>query len=397
MQTVLLYGATGYSGRMLAAEAASNGMSDRDPYSGCRMILAGRDADALRKLGREHGMEARVFGLDDRDDIAESLDGIDVVLNAAGPFAFTAETLAKAALQARCHYVDINGEVDVYRKLDDLIRFASQRGLTMVASAGHMAAASDSLLDAVLGGWTYNGKLRQHEELGAIRIALSRIAGFSRGSAETVTRSLREQVAVFRRVKRKDRNGQPYSEMVLWHEPVGKLERTFDFGANGDERKNEHQRIASAANLVDTLTARHTVERYYVTAHSIESYMEAGSVARFANQVGAIVAPLTTCKLLRAAARTPIGLFPVGPTAEELTEEKHAVVLEIEDRFRQRRAFRLETPNVYQLTAQLAVAVAQQVALKPGVGGWRTPAEYLRPLDSSKNAAWRGCHIAAAD
>ena len=362
------------------------------------MILAGRDGDALRKVGREHGMEARVFGLDDRDDIADGLDGVDVVLNAAGPFAWTAETLAKAALQARCHYVDINGEVDVYRRLDDLIRAASQRGLTMVASAGHMAAASDSLLDAVLGRLMDRGIIGQHEELGAVRIALSRIAAYSRGSAETVTRSLREQVAVYRRVKRKERDGQSYNAMVLWHEPVGKLERTFDFGANGAARKIEPRRIASAANLVDTLTARHTIERYEVTAHSIESYMEAGSVARFANQVGAIVAPLTTCKIVRAAARTPLALFPAGPTAEELASETHAVVLEIEDRFRQRlAAFRLETPNVYTLTAQLAVAVAQEVALKPKSGGWRTPAEYLRPFGSSKNEAWRGCRITAAD
>jgi len=58
-------------------------------------------------------MDYRVFGLDDSGEVVQRLAGVDVVLNAAGPFAFTAERLAGAAIRARCHYVDINGEIDV--------------------------------------------------------------------------------------------------------------------------------------------------------------------------------------------------------------------------------------------------------------------------------------------
>src|SRR6185295_9007995 len=103
---VLLYGATGYSGGLIATEGKERGMSTRD---GCnfQMILAARNGTEVRKVAEENRMEYRVFGLDDPGEVSRRLDDIDVVINAAGPFAFTAERLAKAALKAGCHYVDI--------------------------------------------------------------------------------------------------------------------------------------------------------------------------------------------------------------------------------------------------------------------------------------------------
>ena len=109
---VLLYGATGYSGRLIAAEGLLHRMAD-GPYF--RMILAARDHDNLSQVAKDNGMQCRCFGLDHPDEVLRQLEDleVDVVINAAGPFAWTAERLARAALAARCHYVDINGEVDV--------------------------------------------------------------------------------------------------------------------------------------------------------------------------------------------------------------------------------------------------------------------------------------------
>ena len=111
-RTILLYGATGFTGRLIAGEVEKQLIGTQ---ASDRMILAGRDGERLSRIAAQHRMRYRVFGLDDRDDIVHGLRDVDVVINAAGPFAFTAERLAKAALEADCHYVDINGEVDVYR------------------------------------------------------------------------------------------------------------------------------------------------------------------------------------------------------------------------------------------------------------------------------------------
>src|SRR5436305_6338450 len=116
---VMLYGATGFSGRRIAAHGKAV-MGPGKPYADCRIILAARDGAKLRKVADENGMEFRVFALDDQKKIRKRLHAIDVIINAAGPFAFTGESLTEAALRAGCHYVDINGELDVYCKLDDL-------------------------------------------------------------------------------------------------------------------------------------------------------------------------------------------------------------------------------------------------------------------------------------
>src|SRR4051812_17765939 len=98
--TILLYGATGYSGRLIAAEGQQTGMTTGPGMPGYRMVLAGRDGAALARLARDREMEYRVFGLEDRVDVTRRLNGVDVVINAAGPFALTAEPLARAALGA---------------------------------------------------------------------------------------------------------------------------------------------------------------------------------------------------------------------------------------------------------------------------------------------------------
>jgi hypothetical protein len=206
-------------------------------------------------------------------------------------------------------------------------------------------------------------------------MAMSRIETFSRGSAETVWRSLRPGVLVARR-GRSDFDPQT-DTLLLRHEPVGKLERTFNFGT----REQADRRIASAASLVDTLAARLTVLGRGKMVRTIESYVEAGLVRRMGYQLGALLAPLVAIPRVRAIAQQPVAWIPEGPTAFERECEPHVVLLEIEDAFRSIVVdWRWETPNVYQFTAQLVVGVAAQLHAGCGLKGWLTPSEVLRPL-----------------
>lgn len=375
---ILVYGATGYSGQLIAAEGKAAGMSSARPDGDFRMILAARDTAMLREVANRNAMSFRAFALDDVGDIKKHLDGIDVVINAAGPFAFTAEKLTKAALTVGCHYVDISGEVDVYRQLDDLARDAAQRKIAIVSGAGYTAGASDILLDLALQKLKNDGTIRETKgELGAVRIALSAIADFSRGSALTLARSMREQVIVVRKGPTADGKSE---RMVVWHEPVGKLERTFDFGCLSKKKDDEEDcspKIASAVNLIDTLTAQLRLLRHGMSANTIESYAQAGRARRMAYQVGRMMAALGTLPLLRALGRAQLSLLPGEPSEEELERWQNIVVLEIEDLYRTRVIdWRWQTPNVYQFTAQLAVAAARSIA--PGEKrGWVTPADAL--------------------
>lgn len=375
MTRLLLYGATGYSGRLLARELAR---PRPDGAPRCELILGGRDEGALRRLARDVGAGYVVFGLSDRRDVNLALRDMDVVLNAAGPFSETAERIAKVALDVGCNYVDIGGEPDVYRRLNDLIPLARNRGRVLAPCAGFWSAASNLLLGRALAQLGRN-------DLGAVRIAMSRVDTCSRGSVETLWRSMREEVLVARRTM--DERGRP--EMSLWHEPVGRLERRFDFRDPGEA--GARIGVGSAVSLVDTLAALALLRRRKTLADTVESYVEMDDAARILYQMSSWLAPVVAMPFVGTLVRQPAQLLARGPTKAERQRSPHLVVLEIDDRTGQPLArWRWKTPNIYQFTAQLAAEVAVRVGEgRPGPG-WATAAEVMDDMDPALAAAPAG-------
>ena len=85
--TILIYGATGYTGRLIAKAA-----SDR----GARPILAGRNLDKVKRVAEPLGLSARAFDLGDPERIDAAIKDVSVVLCAAGPFSATSRPVATA-------------------------------------------------------------------------------------------------------------------------------------------------------------------------------------------------------------------------------------------------------------------------------------------------------------
>lgn len=73
----MLYGAYGFTGRIILEEALRRGHQP---------IIAGRDTNRLQELAKRHGLSYRVVSLDDLPALSNSLGDIALVLNAAGPF-----------------------------------------------------------------------------------------------------------------------------------------------------------------------------------------------------------------------------------------------------------------------------------------------------------------------
>ena len=387
---VLLYGATGHSGEIIARKAV-------EKFTAGRVILAGRSAGPLRKLAGELGLAYRAFGLEDPAVVARSLAGVDLVVNAAGPFALTASALVKGCLETPCSYVDINGEIDVYMKLDDLARQATARNIALVCSAGHTAGASCLLLNRALVELAPHVPVGKdgRRRLGAVRIALSMLPEISRGSANTGLRLLREQVLTIRRGERVQRDGKKAPGLVKWHEPVGRLERVFNFGGlnRGERRPSGPRRLASAANLTDTLVALRLVERKGWDPERIESYLQMDDMTRVGYQAGAALAPFMVMPLVRAEAMLLArALTPEHPTSRPPEQQEQVVVLEIEGADRRPLIdWRLRVPSGYDFTATLVVALMARFAAiktfpKPSgvLPGWLTPTEILYPGDGGE-------------
>ncbi|KAI9712832.1 MAG: hypothetical protein M1820_001454 [Bogoriella megaspora] len=134
---VAVYGATGYTGRLIAAE-----LSKRNVHT----VLLGRNELAMSELPGEH--ETRVVSLDNLDALTDSLKDCDVVISCVTPFTQFGEPVLKAALAAGCHYVDISGEQNWIRKVHtEYGAKAVAAGLTLLP-----AATDDGIMGDLIAG-----------------------------------------------------------------------------------------------------------------------------------------------------------------------------------------------------------------------------------------------------
>jgi short subunit dehydrogenase-like uncharacterized protein len=106
---IAIYGATGYTGKLIAAELARDG---------AELILSGRNRAKLEELSAELGgsLRIQVATLDDPDSLRRLLEPCAVVIDCAGPFQLHGEPVLRAAVETGTHYLDTTGE-QAYIKL----------------------------------------------------------------------------------------------------------------------------------------------------------------------------------------------------------------------------------------------------------------------------------------
>lgn len=167
MSPLLIYGATGYTGRMAAERAKAQGLV---------FEIAGRNRHQLEALAAQLGVPYRVFDAD--GNAAASLSGISVLLNFAGPFAHTAEPLMRACIHAGVDYLDITAEINVYRLAERLGAEAFAQGVMLLPGVGWDVVPTDALALHVA---------RRVDQPRSLRIALQVPGSMSRGSAKSVS------------------------------------------------------------------------------------------------------------------------------------------------------------------------------------------------------------------
>ena len=135
--TIVLYGATGYTGRVVANELARRGLDQ---------VLSGRDDGKLSRLADEHKAPFRAAQLDDNAALRDLLDSASVVINCAGPFTLAGDALVRAAIATHTHYVDSTGEQPFIRMVFDRHDRGAQRaGVALVSGLGFDYAPGDCL------------------------------------------------------------------------------------------------------------------------------------------------------------------------------------------------------------------------------------------------------------
>ena len=102
---VLLYGANGYTGKLIARYAKEYNISP---------VLAGRNKEEISGLATALDLPYEIISLDDAAALKTVLATVAVVIHAAGPFRYTAKQMIEACIETGTHYIDINGDISVF-------------------------------------------------------------------------------------------------------------------------------------------------------------------------------------------------------------------------------------------------------------------------------------------
>src|SRR5437764_3426001 len=140
---IVLFGATGFAGKLTAGYLARHAPADT------RIALAGRSAERLERVKYELGDRGASWGVvvadaGDDDALAALARRTTVVATTVGPYAAHGMPLARACAEAGTHYADLTGEVLFMRRTaDELHDVAARTGARIVHACGFDSIPSD--------------------------------------------------------------------------------------------------------------------------------------------------------------------------------------------------------------------------------------------------------------
>lgn len=329
----MIYGANGYTGELIAREAARRGL---------KPVLAGRKRASVEGLARALGLEGCSFGLDDPELLFERLQGFHVVLNCAGPFSATALPMMRACLRARVHYLDINGEIDVFEQAQALDAKARAAEVVLCPGVGFDVIPTDCVAAAL---WT------ALPDATHLSLGFDSQSGLSPGTAKTSVEGLAQGAKV-------RRNGKIISV------PLAGNARRIDFG--------DGEKQAFTIPWGDVSTAFHTTG-----IPNIEVYMPASPQLVAIAKSTICMRPLLGVSWVQKLIKSCITGAIKGPSKESRDKMVSFVWGEAVNDRGQKKVARIRTANGYSLTIDGSLAVVDHLMRAVPTGGCYTPAKLV--------------------
>jgi short subunit dehydrogenase-like uncharacterized protein len=335
MSTFMIYGANGYTGRLIAREAARRGM---------KPLLAGRSREGVAPLAAELGFALRVFDLTDGAQIERNLDGVDLVLHCAGPFSQTAAPMLEACLARKVHYLDITGEIDVFELCHHAGARARQQGIVVLPGSGFDVVPTDCLAAQLK---------RRMPAATSLVLAFEAGGGPSPGTAKTSVEGL-------------GKGGRARINGQVTTVPLGWKSRQF-------VRDDGKSRSAMTIPWGDVYTA------YLSTGiPNIETYMVVPpkTIARMAWMRR--LQPLLRFGFVQDFMKQRIERATPGPSEQRRQDSGCYVWGEATDAGGTQVRLALTAPNGYDLTVTASLGIVERVrAQPPAGGGYFTPSQLM--------------------
>lgn len=326
----LIYGANGYTGELITRYAVDRGM---------KPIIAGRSEAAIKSLAERHGLEHRVFPLDDAAKLDAALDEVAAVLHCAGPFSLTSRQMGEACLRTRTHYTDITGEIAVFEACAAADQKAKDAGIMVMPGVGFDVVPSDCLAVHL------KNRLPTATHLTLAFYGMGRI---SHGTQATMMMNVGKGGAV-------RRDGQIFPVPAAWRT------REIDFGGGV---------VKTGVTIPwgDVSTAYHSTGIPNIEVYTVApgSALKAMKASRY---LGWLMATGPVQKYLQSK------IPPGGPSDAEREKGKTLLWGEATDADGNKVESRLKCPEGYTTTALTALAITQKILAGDFRPGFQTPAK----------------------
>lgn len=329
----MIYGANGYTGHLLAAEAQRQGLTP---------ILAGRNPAAVHALGSLLGLECRIFDIAQPERAREALADVALVVHCAGPFSSTSAPMLDACLASATHYVDITGEIGVFEAAHGRDRQAREAGLVVCPGVGFDVIPSDCLAACL------------HQALpdaSHLALGFDSASGLSPGTAKTLVEGFKF-------------GGKVRRAGIITDVPLGYRRRRIDFGRG--------EKSAVSIPWGDVATA------YYSTGiDNIEVYLSAPPALAIGMRLFDPLRPLLGLDGVQHWLKRLVDQRVSGP--DQATREQQRTWLwgEVRNAAGEMRTAHLETANGYEVTVHGALLAVRHLLAYSGPGGYFTPSRLL--------------------
>lgn len=325
----IVYGASGYTGTLIARELARRGV---------RHVVAGRSDRGLVELAREAGAPFRVFSTEDAAVSEAALADARVLLNCAGPFSRTSAPLARACIARGVTYLDLSGEVDEHLEVLALDADAKKGGVLLVPGVGFGVIPTE--IAATLAVAKLGGRAK------SLTIAYETRGEASRGTLETVLGRLHEPG-----VSRRDgelRLARAFTES-----------RKVDFG--------------EGETLVVSNPWRADLVSAFVSAGvpDIETFASFPFAARLLGKHPGFL----RSGLGKSLVRTLVDRAPLGPSERSLAAGKTHVMARATDEAGARAEVFVHGPEAYVFTARLAATAVERALSGLEKTGFAAPSQ----------------------
>lgn len=320
MPEVLLFGATGYTGRLTAQALARRGAD---------FAVAGRDRAKLERLASTTGNpDVRVARVGDVDGLARALEDVKVMITCVGPFSELGGTAVEAALRAKVHYIDSTGEGPF---IDHLIEAKSGQaraaGIAMVPAMGFDEVPADSAATLAADGMTQ----------ASVCLTYALPTSASAGTLRSLIGIAASKGPWLENGKRTWIGTGEHSRWAPMPPPVG------------------------PKNSVSLPFAEGRLAPLHLDLTTFKTYATVGTLERVGIMVSAPLLPYLASAPIKALLGKVIERLPEGPTIEQRRKSHWTILAEARSGSRWKNVA-LSGTDVYGLTAEFLSAGALKIA-----------------------------------